>query len=86
MNNFNVLRNDFPLLQQTTRGKPLVYLDNSATSQKPQCVLDALQHYYANDNANIHRGVYELSERATQEYENVRSQIQQNNGYLSLSG
>ncbi len=71
------MRNDFPLLQQTTRGKPLIYLDNSATSQKPQCVIDALQKYYSLDNANIHRGVYELSERATKEYEDARSLIQQ---------
>jgi cysteine desulfurase/selenocysteine lyase len=69
------LSDDFPLLQQTTRGKPLVYLDNSATSQKPQCVIDALEHYYRYDNANIHRGVYELSERATREYEKVRGAI-----------
>jgi len=75
--NFHLLRNDFPLLQQTTRGKPLIYLDNSATSQKPQCVIDALQKYYSLDNANIHRGVYELSERATKEYEDARSLIQQ---------
>jgi cysteine desulfurase/selenocysteine lyase len=70
--NLKNLRADFPLLQQTTRGKPLIYLDNSATSQKPQSVIDALNCYYSNDNANIHRGVYELSERATREYENVR--------------
>jgi cysteine desulfurase/selenocysteine lyase len=66
---------DFPVLQQTMRGKPLVYLDNSATSQKPQVVLDVLTRYYARDNANIHRGVYELSERATREYEAVRTSI-----------
>jgi cysteine desulfurase/selenocysteine lyase len=66
---------DFPLLQQTTRGKPLVYLDNSATSQKPQSVIDATDHYYRCDNANIHRGVYELSERATREYEKVRGKV-----------
>ena len=66
---------DFPLLQQMTRGKRLVYLDNSATSQKPQCVIDALNHYYSHDNANIHRGVYELSERATREYEKVRTAV-----------
>jgi cysteine desulfurase/selenocysteine lyase len=74
--NLKNLRADFPLLQQqTTRGKPLIYLDNSATSQKPQSVIDALNHYYSHDNANIHRGVYELSERATREYENVRSAV-----------
>jgi cysteine desulfurase/selenocysteine lyase len=73
--NLKNLRADFPLLQQTTRGKPLIYLDNSATSQKPQSVIDALNRYYSHDNANIHRGVYELSERATREYEQVRATI-----------
>jgi cysteine desulfurase/selenocysteine lyase len=73
--NFDKLRLDFPLLTQTMRGKPLVYLDSSATSQKPQCVIDAITHYYCHDNANIHRGVYELSERATIAYENSRAQI-----------
>ncbi len=71
------LRNEFPLLQQTMRGKPLIYLDNSATSQKPQCVIDSITHYYSHDNANIHRGVYELSERATRQYEDSRVAIQQ---------
>lgn len=70
-------KNDFPLLQQTSRGKPLVYFDTSATSQKPQVVIDALQRYYIHDNANIHRGVYELSERATQHYESVREKVRQ---------
>jgi len=63
-------RDDFPLLRQKTQsGKPLIYLDSSVTSQKPQCVIDAITHYYQYENANIHRGVYELSERATQLYE-----------------
>src|SRR5476651_1644388 len=74
--NFNALRADFPLLRQTNRGKPLVYLDNSATNQKPQCVIDAMNKYYSHDNANIHRGVYELSERATRDFENTRANIQ----------
>lgn len=72
---FEKLRADFPLLKQTNRGKPLVYLDNSATNQKPQCVIDTISRYYQNDNANIHRGVYELSERATREYEKTRVEI-----------
>ncbi len=72
---FKTLRADFPLLKQTNRGKPLVYLDNSATNQKPRCVIDAISHYYTHDNANIHRGVYELSERATREYEKTRVTI-----------
>ena len=74
---FNALRSDFPLLKQTNRGKPLVYLDSSATNQKPQEVIDAVNHYYCNDNANIHRGIYELSERTTINFENVRSNVQQ---------
>jgi cysteine desulfurase/selenocysteine lyase len=73
---FAAIRADFPILRQTNRGAPLVYLDNSATSQKPQYVIDAISNYYSNDNANIHRGVYELSERATRDFENARVNIQ----------
>ena len=68
------LRADFPILQTSVRGKPLVYLDNAATSQKPRSVIERLERYYAADNANIHRGVYYLSERATAAYEGVRAQ------------
>ena len=75
MSELNV-RSDFPLLAQTSRGKPLTYLDTAATSQKPQCVIDALEHYYRVDNANVHRGVYELSQRATDAFENSRKIIQ----------
>ncbi len=73
----NELKKDFPLLHQTVNDHPLVYLDSAATSQKPQVVLDAVNHYYANDNANVHRGVYTLSERATAAYEAARTTIQQ---------
>ena len=66
------LRADFPALQLTVRGKPLVYLDNAATSQKPRAVLDALRHYYEEGNANVHRGVHYLSEHATAAYEGAR--------------
>ena len=59
------LREDFPILQQRVHGKPLVYLDNAATSQKPRVVIDALTKYYSSQNANIHRGVHALSELAT---------------------
>jgi cysteine desulfurase/selenocysteine lyase len=69
------VRDDFPILHQKIRGKPLVYLDNAATAQKPRVVLDALQHYYTADNANIHRGVHLLSERATQDYEYARAKV-----------
>ncbi len=69
------IKQDFPVLQQEINGHPLVYLDSAATSQKPQCVIDAVNHFYTHDNANIHRGVYELSMRATQAYENARATI-----------
>jgi cysteine desulfurase / selenocysteine lyase len=70
------LASDFPILAQpTSRGKPLIYLDSAATSQKPRSVIDTLVRYYENDNANIHRGVYELAERATDAYENARAKI-----------
>lgn len=68
------IRRDFPILATTVRGRPLVYLDNAATSQKPQVVLDALQHYYGTHNANIHRGLHYLAETATAAYEAVREQ------------
>jgi cysteine desulfurase/selenocysteine lyase len=70
------VRADFPALHQAVHGKPLVYLDNAATSQKPQAVIDALVHYYTRDNANVHRGVHLLSERATEAYEGARARIQ----------
>ncbi len=66
------VRRDFPILRQRVHGKTLVYLDNAATSQKPQVVIDAIRRYYEQDNANIHRGVHFLSERATEEYEGAR--------------
>jgi cysteine desulfurase/selenocysteine lyase len=69
------LRRDFPVLAERVNGKPLVYLDNAATTQKPQSVLDTLEHYYAHDNANVHRGVHTLSQRATDEYEAARARI-----------
>jgi cysteine desulfurase/selenocysteine lyase len=70
------VRKDFPALHQEVHGKPLVYLDNAATSQKPQAVIDALVTYYRQDNANVHRGVHLLSERATEAYEGARIAIQ----------
>ena len=68
-------RHHFPLLRQWVNGKPLVYLDNAATSQKPQAVIDAMMHYYEEENSNIHRGVHYLSERATLAYEGVRAKV-----------
>jgi cysteine desulfurase/selenocysteine lyase len=69
------LRADFPILGTTVHGKPLVYLDNAATSQKPRAVLDAERTYYETMNANVHRGVHTLSERATEAYEGARGRI-----------
>ncbi|MFM1941945.1 MAG: putative cysteine desulfurase [Verrucomicrobiota bacterium] len=66
------LRSDFPILDQEVHGHPLVYLDNAATSQKPRQVIDALRHYYESDNANVHRGIHELSNRATLAFERAR--------------
>jgi len=66
------IREDFPILHQQVHGKPLVYLDNAATTQKPLAVIEAIENYYRRDNANIHRGVHTLSERATESYEKTR--------------
>jgi len=70
------LRRHFPLLREKVYGKPLVYLDSAATSQKPQAVIDALARFYSKDNANVHRGVHYLAERATDEYEGARAKVQ----------
>lgn len=75
-------RGDFPALHQTVAGKPLVYLDNAATTQKPHQVIDAMSRYYQLDNANVHRGVHELSERATRQYEGARDRVQ---GFLNAA-
>lgn len=69
------VRGDFPILNRKMQGKPLVYLDNAATTQKPQAVIDAITHYYAFENANIHRGVHQLSQSATDAYEAARETI-----------
>ena len=71
------IRADFPILSQKVNGKPLVYFDNGATSQKPQVVIDSIAKYYQEINANIHRGVHTLSQLATDAYENSRGKIQQ---------
>jgi cysteine desulfurase/selenocysteine lyase len=71
------IRAEFPALRQQVHGHPLVYLDNAATTQKPHVVIDALRHYYEFDNSNVHRGVHELSERATAAYEGARERIRQ---------
>ena len=68
-------RDDFPTLRERVNGNPLVYLDNAATTQKPQCMIDALAGYYTHDNANVHRGVHSLSQRATDAYEAARATV-----------
>jgi cysteine desulfurase/selenocysteine lyase len=73
MTDWNSLRADFPVLDQKVHGHPLIYFDNAATTQKPRPVLDALRNYYERDNANVHRGIHELSNRATAAYEAARA-------------
>jgi len=73
----NEIRKDFPILSTTVYGKPLIYLDNAATTQKPRSVIDTTLQYYSYENANIHRGIHYLSEIATQKYEEVRKKVKQ---------
>ena len=75
MSSWKDVRADFPILHQQVNGKPLVYLDNGATSQKPRAVIDALVHYYERDNSNVHRGLHALSMRATDAYEGARARL-----------
>lgn len=70
-----LIRKDFPILSRSIYGKPLVYFDNAATTQKPNVVIDAISNYYRNDNANVHRGVHYLSQQATDAFEDVRKKI-----------
>src|ERR1019366_5443975 len=72
MVNWSAIRADFPILDQKVHGQPLIYFDNAATTQKPRAVVDALRHYYEHDNANVHRGIHELSNRATAAFEAAR--------------
>ncbi|TNE82947.1 MAG: aminotransferase class V-fold PLP-dependent enzyme, partial [Gammaproteobacteria bacterium] len=73
--NILAARGDFPVLEQMVGDKPLIYLDNAATTQKPMQVIERLRQYYVRDNANVHRGVHELSERATWQYEQARELV-----------
>ena len=77
-NTFNIakVRQDFPILDQKVKGKPLIYLDNAATTQKPQIVIDAISQFYKTSNANVHRGAHTLSDNATELFENARSKVQ----------
>ena len=77
MNSIEKIRNDFPILAKKLNGKSLVYFDNGATTQKPNVVIDAISNYYKDYNSNIHRGVHQLSQLATQKYEDARSLVQQ---------
>ena len=70
-----LLRDDFPILNKQVNDHPLVYLDNAASSQKPQQGIDAIRRYYEHDNANVHRGIHELSNRATEAYEAARQRV-----------
>src|SRR3989344_3930662 len=69
------IRKDFPILKVKVHGKPLIYLDNAATSQKPRQVIDAMSHYYENYNANTHRGIHKLGEEATEAYEKSHEKV-----------
>src|SRR5207253_532776 len=69
------VRQDFPIFERLVNGKPLVYLDSAATSQKPRVVIDAIEDYYERYNANIHRGIYTIAEEATAAYENSRRKV-----------
>src|SRR5213080_5172606 len=72
---WKAIREDFPILHEKAHGQPLIYFDSAATSQKPRKVLDALQNYYEHNNANVHRGLHELSSRATEAYERSRQHV-----------
>jgi cysteine desulfurase / selenocysteine lyase len=72
---WDAVREDFPILAEQAHGHPLIYFDNAATSQKPRAVINALRHYYEHDNANVHRGLHELSSRATEAYEKSRQRV-----------
>ncbi|MDR3403872.1 MAG: cysteine desulfurase [Chthoniobacter sp.] len=73
--NWQAIREEFPILHQEVHGKPLIYFDSAASSQKPRAVIDALRHYYEHDNANVHRGLHVLSTRATEGYEAARAKV-----------
>ena len=75
MLNINEIRSQFPVLDQQVYGKPLVYLDNAATTQKPLCVIERERDYYLHENCNIHRGVHYLSQKATEAYEHARQTV-----------
>ena len=71
----HVIRRDFPILDQSVNGRPLVWLDNAATTQKPQCVIDRLSFFYEHENSNVHRAAHTLAARATDAYEGAREKV-----------
>ena len=71
-----MMKEEFPILSKEVNNKPLIYLDNASTTQKPASVIDEIQEYYECTNSNIHRGVHHLSQKATEEYEEARTKIQ----------
>jgi cysteine desulfurase / selenocysteine lyase len=75
MPDINFIRSQFPILNQKINGFPLIYFDNGATTQKPNCVIDAISNFYKTSNSNIHRGVHSLSRKATEEFEKARTVI-----------
>ena len=75
LNNIESIRKEFPILNTTVNGNKLIYLDNAATSQTPNCVIDSISNYYKNLNSNIHRGVHTLSQLATEKYEDTRKKF-----------
>ncbi len=81
--NIPLVREDFPIFERKIQGRPIVYLDNASTSQRPKKMIDAMVHYYTHSNANVHRGVYQLSQEATDAYESVRGKVAR---FLSASG
>src|SRR5262245_40400702 len=80
---WKALREDFPILREQAHGHPLIYFDSAATSQKPRAVIEALQHFYEHENANVHRGLHTLSSRATEAYEKARTRVAQYIGAAS---
>ena len=72
---WKAIRADFPVLDQNVHERPLIYFDNAATTQKPRAVIEAIRHFYERDNANVHRGLHELSSRATDAYEGARQRV-----------
>ena len=85
LKNIESIRNDFPILSTKVNGSQLIYLDNAATSQTPNCVIDSISDYYKTLNSNIHRGVHKLSQLATEKYENSRKKFKEHLNASSTS-